>query len=203
MLHTKAVPMRRSFFQLLPAFSRVGKKESFWFLEFDMVTLGGCNMQNGRAIEKWNSAVIASAPDKVDCVCDFMLSLNGWPIFGPKLQNIISHHFPNSVQFLLFNAPFHIENKAGGKLAVGQILRSTDGIDREHSKVDNDDWTPRENGTYRLQYPVHLRYDSISGEAIFRTLFNSGPIYVRDDFRAICEREQVSGMRFDSNVPVH
>lgn len=169
-----------------------------WFISFGHQTsVRGFWFVEGIRIPNWDeSEVRGSCPDGEDLGRDFMLAENGWPLFSESLRLLIEGSFPNAVQFLPF--AYSSRTPPVRRMFIGQVLALVDGLNREHTKVDNDDWTPRANGTFRVQYPMVLNPRVVCGFPIMHILGNPRPIYVRDDVKRLIEQSNCSGMRFKS-----
>jgi hypothetical protein len=188
--------------ELLPAFPLDDKSDP-WFVDFvidDDSKWAGESFTSGESIEDWEG-LIGTCPDGPPCFVDFMLSLNGWPLFSKRFSKLITDHFPGSVQFL----PITVQTKTfvNDDFAIGVILNLVDAVDRSHTKVDNDDWTPRLNGTYRVQYPIHLKLPNALRFPVFRVPESPIEIFIRNDFCEMIEEHKITGVRFDRNVPLH
>lgn len=172
-----------------------------WFIDFGIEHEWATeNFTCGNRILNWHG-LEGTCSDGLDLSLDFMLSLNGWPLFSKKFQDLLDNHFPGSVQFLpvSFGSHFFRNNDT----AIGQILHLVDAVDRNHTNVDNDDWTPRPNGTYRVHYPIHLRKSEALKFPIFRVPEAPVGIYIRNDLFELIQENQITGARLDFNVPLH
>jgi len=186
--------------KLLPDFP-TDEKNHPWFIKFfpssDCASQHFCD---GERLHNWKK-MIGKCPEGPDRSRDFMLSLNGFPLFSKRFQEMFEASFPDSIQFLPVS--YGSSSFQNHDTFIGQILNSVNALDREHSKVDNDDWTPRENGTYAVQYPVHLLRDVAAKYPIFRIPESPVHIFVRQDLRELIIQNNLTGFRFDFNVPLH
>ena len=186
--------------KLLPVFP-LNDKKSPWFVDFKTDNEWASESFNhGNRVLNWH-ALEGSCPEGPDRSLDFMLSLNGWPLFSRKFREVLEAHFPDSAQFLPVS--FRSSVFENNDTSIGQILHLIDAVDRRRTKVDNNDWTPRPNGTFRVQYPIHLRLEIASKYPIFRVPETPVGIYVRNDLCELITKNQLSGVRFDFNVPLH
>jgi hypothetical protein len=186
-----------SIWELLPDFP-TDSSGGPWFISFGHQTsVRGFWFVEGFRIPDWDERELTgSCPNGEDRSRDFMLAENGWPLFSDKLRSLIEYSFPNLIQFLPFT--YASLNTPIKRMYIGQLLTLVDALDREHTKVDDDDWTPRANGTFRVQHPIVLKYRVVCEFPIMHVLGNPRPIYVRDDLKTLIEETNCSGVRFKS-----
>lgn len=176
-------------------------KKRPWFIRFHPKgKWASQGFRNGDRLFDW-TPMIGECPEGIDRSRDYMLSINGFPLFSKRFQQMIQTNFPESMQFLPVS--FGSSVFQNNETFIGQILYSIDALDREHSKVDFDDWTPNDNGTYGLQYPIHLKREIALKYPIFRIPENPVHIFVRHDLRDLILHNKLTGIRFDFNVPLH
>lgn len=185
---------------LVPDFP-TDEKRYPWFIKFHPTSEWAAEHYcNGNWLFNWKP-MIGECPEGPDRSRDYMLSLNGFPLFSQKFRALMEAKFPESMQFLPVS--YGSSMFQNHDTFIGQILHSVSALDRQHSKVDFDDWTPRDNGTYGLQYPFHLKRDIASNYPIFRIPEDPVHIFVRQDLRELIEQHKLTGFRFDFNVPLH
>ena len=186
-----------SIWELLPDFP-TDSNGSPWFISFgNQASVRGFWFVEGIQIPDWDENELkGSCPNGKNLSRDFMLAENGWPLFSSKLRSLIQDSFPNIIQFLPFK--YASLNTPVQRMYIGQLLVLVDGIDRENTKVDDDDWTPRANGTFRVQHPIVLKSRVVCDFPIMHVIGNPRPIYVRDDLKRLIEESDCSGARFRS-----
>lgn len=192
------------FYQLLPDFPMTPEGKP-WFIDFPgQVSAKGYWFNEGKRVQHWDdTSVVAICEGSGNYSSDFMLARNGWPIFSNRFKDLVQANFPDAIQYLRFRFSPPSNSFEDSEHSIGQILALVDGIDRSNTNVDNGDWTPRSNGTFRVQYPIHLLERLVSDYPIFRLVGSPIQIFVREDFQQLLVQNELSGVRFDSNVPVH
>jgi len=159
-------------------------------------------MDEGKRITNWDPTLTAVASDGPDASLDFMFADHAWPLFSSRLQRHFNKHYPETFQFLPFEFSPKDKSYINRDFAVGQCLHLVDGLDRERTSVDNDDWTPRANGTLRVNYPFHVIYDHVKDLPAFRLVGSPVQLFVRDDVQRSILDFGFSGCRFDPNNPI-
>jgi len=191
-------------YQLLPAFPG-GARGRPWFVDFPTPNIPLTQqIGDGRRFLDWvprNERGVC--PEGEDHAVDYMLALNGWPLFSHRLRTAIEKAFPDAIQFLPFSYGPLSESFNNMSFAIGKLLYLIDAIDRMHTPVDNNDWTPRANGTFRCQYPMHLKAEIAGAYPVFYVVGSPVQIYVRDDLHMLLTGGGFTGVRFDPNVPLH
>ena len=175
-----------------------------WLGEPDAVEIGfpdrqfnGFWMVEGEPVIGWNEYMIAVYLCADTPVFDFGLGVDGWPLFSPRMRNLMEDIAPGLIQYL----PFRFQRPDGtGQVVgyyVGQMLRLVDCLDRVRTKVGNG-WEPINNfgdfGTYR---PFFISRHLTSDERLFRIRGNSQSIVIRQDLKQAIEEAGFRGQRFD------
>lgn len=171
-------------------------KNSVWFVEMPDGELDG--VMDGVQIPNWTVArsFYPRGPLRAQ---DFMLDLDGWPVFSSRLQSSWDDQYPGTIQFL----PLLLSHKDGTNpvsgYAIANILPLIDCLDRIRTKASNDDWTPRSNGTVRALHPFCLRRSAIQNYPILRIRDSPAPIIVRADAAHLLESSGFTGVRLQDH----
>lgn len=200
---------RKVFFQLLPICPR-DHLGNYWMLEFPSNNWKGHWFKDGRYVEGWfEVAMRSTCPEGEDRAADYMLCLNGLPIFSRRFGESFEKRFPGAIQFL----PFVYGPPSGAfekrTHCIGQVLHVIDCIDRENAlisimggKIVHRDHSLIEREDARVGYPVVIRRDAAINYPVFRTKFSPVQIYVRSDVRQFIEENGFTGFRFDESNPI-
>lgn len=127
----------------------------------------------------------------------FMFAVNNWPLFSSPLREAIEPLISDSMQFL----PFQMQRNDGSGIvtgySIGRILNRIECIDRTKTKVRNDDWTPRANGTYQVIPPLSLERAKITSSVFFAVKESPVNIIVREDVMEVFESDAGCHARFE------
>jgi hypothetical protein len=140
-----------------------------------------------RPVSSWDESLVGTYPEEFLSPM-FTHSLNYWPIFSQSLRDVLKPLVSDSIEFL----PFHLQQSDGSNVladeySIGHVLRKIECIDRGQTKVRNDDWTPRLNGTYRVVPPLCLQRALIEEVPLFSILESPVNLIVREDVKRAFE----------------
>ncbi|WP_442485495.1 imm11 family protein [Aeoliella sp. SH292] len=176
-----------------------------WNVEFDPPDVESMvKLRKGKELNDWNPRTQGKCPDASFSVDFTVASGRSWPIFSPRMKRVMESICPGDIQYL----PFCLVNDPGKpKIAnrtmyLGNVTTIVDCIDRVRTKVRNDDWTPRPNGTIQVRYPIWLKRSAMSGRRFFRVNGYFTPMIVREDIKEQIEAGDFRGVVFVREMPV-
>ncbi len=193
--------MRHTFAQWIPAFPEHYKGQP-WTVRFNRDHLNGYWMDEGEQIQNWDPSLEAVSSDGPDVSLDFMFADHAWPLFSKRLQLLLNDGWPETFQFLPFTFSPKDKSYVNADFSVGQCLHLVDGLDRDRTGVDNDDWTPRANGTLRVNYPYYVIYNRVKNCPAFRLVGSAVQLFIRNDVQQAILESGYTGSRFDQNHPI-
>jgi hypothetical protein len=146
----------------------------------------------GELVHDWNVATVAVC-NEVPFTTDFVI-VSGvyWPAVSERLKCLFEDRYPNCVQFLPFTL-VAASNECpieGANMYLGNVLSVVDCIDRRRTKVRNDDWAPRPNGTYQVRRPIWLKRSKVLAHPLFLIEGVATEIIARQD---LCDEIQAGG----------
>lgn len=178
----------------------------FWILEFPNFKWPMIKFRNGQLIHDWNAGLLHGfCPEGEDRATDYMFTM-GLSLFSNQFAEEFSKQFPDAIQFL----PITYGPRSGEWIksthSIGQILYVADAIDKENAVLSiGHTWPDLQSEDYVQVYladPVVLKSHLAIQYPIFRTKYDLGPIYVREDMRQFIEEHAFTGIQFDADGPI-
>ncbi len=128
---------------------------------------------------------------------DFLGNALGWPVFSPKVKEIIRNRDGQAVQFL----PITVVNPVTGArltdYVVANILRLMPALDKRRADYREDPDYPE----FPIILKVALKQESVTGVDIFRLQEQPALVFVSERLRDALRAADVSGFKF-VEVPV-
>ena len=169
-----------------------------WFIEIGSkyYSIGIRPWIGRRAVTIADCPLVSKCSPGPVCARDYMLSLDGFPLFSDAMMQMIDRLDPGAMDWLpiVFHRPRSRERIAG--YSIGATNHTIDAIDRDRTRVSQDDWTPRDNGTLRVLYPIWIRGDLIPDCCIFRLSGSPSELWVTEQFKQAVEESGLTGCRF-------
>ncbi len=174
-----------------------------WTIKFDPPDVECVvKLKKGNEVTDWNPRTAGRCPD-ASFVVDFTAaSGRTWPIMSSRMKRLVEEICPGDIQYLRFrlvNDPGK-PRIAARTMYLGNVLTIVDCIDRNRTKVSNDDWTPRPNGQLEVRGPIWMKRSAIADKRFFRIYFP--PMLVREDVKELIDAEGFRGVAFVEEMPV-
>lgn len=186
------------FYELIPAFP-FDVHGNPWFITFDdsyYEDVQSWPMRNDRRITDQDCPLRARCPSGTMHACDFMLAPNGYAIFSNSMARLIDSLSPRAMKWFPIQIFRTRSRKEINGYSIGATNYAIDAIDRDRTRVSQDDWTPRDNGTLRVLYPIWIRGDLIPDCCIFRLSGSPSELWVTEQFKQAVEESELTGCRF-------
>ncbi|TWT36827.1 hypothetical protein KOR34_17720 [Posidoniimonas corsicana] len=175
-----------------------------WRVKFEPPDVEGMvKLRGPKELGDWNRQTEGRCPD-ASFVVDFTVaSGRSWPIFSARMKQFVEGLVPGDLQYL----PFRLVNDPdkpkipARTMYLGNVLTVVDCIDRQRTKVRNDDWTPRPNGMFEVRGPVWLRRSLIADERLF-VIGGTPTMVLREDVKELIEAEGFRGVVIVQEMPV-
>lgn len=152
---------------------------------------------DGKRVRRWNPKLIAvysEAPYPIDFA---LATYREYAVFSRRLRRFFEDRFPDLIQFL----PFRLQRDDGSQpmrgYSFGNFLKVIDCIDKQHTMVEDDDWTPTDDGIYMTRGPLYLHRPAIEDAVCFLVQGTCGYVIVRGDVHEELERRRFIGCRFE------
>ena len=166
-----------------------------WTLDFPTI-LPEWPLAEPQPVDWWNERIFVHYQHNGPHT-DYPHVLGEWNVCSLRLRALLEHLAPGAIQFL----PIRIRSIHGtGEVegyAVANFLQLLDCLDRERTKLGDDDWEPFNHlGDVDIEHPV-LSRAPIGDARVFRVLGDSILVAIREDVKEAIQREGMTGCVFN------
>jgi len=175
------------------------KGKELWYI--DIPFMDELGVEEKEPVTEWDPNLIGTYPSG-DCPRrDFPMTLNDWPLYSPRLRELMERLAPDSFQAL----PIRLQNEDGeGEVpgySVIQYLRWVECIDRKRTEVRDGSWEPiNSSGDYAVGSSTTMFFldrAKIEAEKLFRIQGMSTHVVIRQDLKEAIEEAGMTGCEFE------